>query len=524
VRQPTTGRHDGATASSRPKRSPGAVRSPLARFPGLILEGLPIAVAVFDEAGLLVFANKAARRLGRAMPDPTRAVTEQIGKYALRDATTGKPPPIGRGPFASALRGQASAPAEYLLRAPGARKDTRIRMTATPILNADHSIAGVTVTALDVTRQRHEETELRAAETLMREVFATLACGVVVRDAKGRLSYANAAAELILGEKLRRGSGWPEHLEVFAQDGSRLGPEEMPSARARINGTSSRGETVGVDLRSGQRRWVQVDAAPIFGAARQLTNTVATFVDITAQREAEAELARLGPKWDALAAITARLGSTHRSASAIATVMAAAADGLAADHAYLVESDAAGALVLRAASSTAGSPAETQAIGVHDAGLLFAPTSAIATCLEVEERPYLLRDSTVRSAISAPITVDGRHVASVSFYSRRPSAFGPSDLRFAEVVAGLLAIALRKDSVAGITSDRAMLLGHLTPREREVLVLMARGLANRDIARKLRVTYTTERGYVRGVIEKLGARSRLEAVAHALEAGLLADA
>jgi DNA-binding NarL/FixJ family response regulator len=57
----------------------------------------------------------------------------------------------------------------------------------------------------------------------------------------------------------------------------------------------------------------------------------------------------------------------------------------------------------------------------------------------------------------------------------------------------------------------------LTPREREVLNFMAAGLDNRAIAAKLRIQYTTVRGHVRSVIEKLGARSRLEAVARAYQ-------
>jgi len=61
----------------------------------------------------------------------------------------------------------------------------------------------------------------------------------------------------------------------------------------------------------------------------------------------------------------------------------------------------------------------------------------------------------------------------------------------------------------------------LTPREREVLDLMALGLDNRAIAARLAIQYTTVRGHVRSVIEKLGARSRLEAVARAYQMGLV---
>lgn len=61
----------------------------------------------------------------------------------------------------------------------------------------------------------------------------------------------------------------------------------------------------------------------------------------------------------------------------------------------------------------------------------------------------------------------------------------------------------------------------LTAREREVLKMMASGLDNYDIADKLGIGYGTVRSHVRGVLEKLGARSRLQAVAVARDTGLI---
>ena len=65
------------------------------------------------------------------------------------------------------------------------------------------------------------------------------------------------------------------------------------------------------------------------------------------------------------------------------------------------------------------------------------------------------------------------------------------------------------------------LADELTAREREVLKMMASGLDNYDIADKLGIGYGTVRSHVRGVLEKLGARSRLQAVALARESGLI---
>jgi DNA-binding NarL/FixJ family response regulator len=62
----------------------------------------------------------------------------------------------------------------------------------------------------------------------------------------------------------------------------------------------------------------------------------------------------------------------------------------------------------------------------------------------------------------------------------------------------------------------------LTPREREIVELMAEGANNRTIALRLAISRHTVKFHVASILVKLGARSRTEAVAVALRRGLLA--
>jgi len=81
---------------------------------------------------------------------------------------------------------------------------------------------------------------------------------------------------------------------------------------------------------------------------------------------------------------------------------------------------------------------------------------------------------------------------------------------------GLLGAVL--DHLTGRTSDRG---ATLTPRELETLDLLGEGLGSAEISRRLGVALNTTRNHIQRVLEKLGARSQLEAVTTARREGLL---
>jgi DNA-binding NarL/FixJ family response regulator len=83
---------------------------------------------------------------------------------------------------------------------------------------------------------------------------------------------------------------------------------------------------------------------------------------------------------------------------------------------------------------------------------------------------------------------------------------------------------LRGSAVGSPAQADTRALAELTPREREVLVLMAYGASNTEIAGQLFVSEATVKTHVGRVLSKTGSRDRVQAVVLAYRTGLVAPA
>ena len=75
----------------------------------------------------------------------------------------------------------------------------------------------------------------------------------------------------------------------------------------------------------------------------------------------------------------------------------------------------------------------------------------------------------------------------------------------------------------GVQSRQSLLPLRISPREREVLNLLAQGRSNQEIADALVVTVETIKGHVSSLLSKLGVDNRTQAVLHAHSLGLLSE-
>ena len=78
---------------------------------------------------------------------------------------------------------------------------------------------------------------------------------------------------------------------------------------------------------------------------------------------------------------------------------------------------------------------------------------------------------------------------------------------------------VQRRSLQPVTAGRGEEL--LTPREREIVLLLAEGMSNEDIATALTVEVSTVKSHLARLLPKLGVRSRLQAVVWAYQSGLV---
>lgn len=105
----------------------------------------------------------------------------------------------------------------------------------------------------------------------------------------------------------------------------------------------------------------------------------------------------------------------------------------------------------------------------------------------------------------------------------------PQEVKAEQLVASLQAIfqellvidPVFAESLTAPSPEPLLPVTDLTPRELEVLQLLAEGLANKTIAQQLHISDHTVKFHVNSIMTKLGAQSRTEAVVRATRLGLI---
>lgn len=117
--------------------------------------------------------------------------------------------------------------------------------------------------------------------------------------------------------------------------------------------------------------------------------------------------------------------------------------------------------------------------------------SVIVVAIEIEDTALAERLASLLGGLAGIRLAAPGEQAAVALVSREPlAAAGPADIE-------------------------------LTPRERDVLLMMAEGASNKTIARRLGISVHTAKFHVGSLLEKLDATGRTDAVAHAARLGVI---
>ncbi len=273
-------------------RTGGMGRPPVEHEQGVawaIIEAVGEPVCVHAPDGSIAHANPAAQRLlatlaGQAAAGPVAAADQQ----AIRPDGT----PVSPGELPVEITRLTGEPCNDVqlgvLRADGTR--CWLRITTTP-LHAQTLPCQVVATFADITEHHLVAERLRLGESQQRAVLGGLREGVVLLDATGKVMTSNPSAERVLGLSSEQmfglvpvDPGW----RTLHEDGSEWSAAETPAQLALQTGDAQLERVMGVDVPEEGRRWLLVNAVPRLDASGDVIGVIASYLDITERRAAEA--------------------------------------------------------------------------------------------------------------------------------------------------------------------------------------------------------------------------------------------
>jgi DNA-binding CsgD family transcriptional regulator len=160
------------------------------------------------------------------------------------------------------------------------------------------------------------------------------------------------------------------------------------------------------------------------------------------------------------------------------------------------------------------------------------PPGALIACYIALLNVAVALDGVVGATASASLFVVGFAAFGAARTMLRGDSFPAADFVLWSVVVAILAVSLGSIQHALTSPSGALADGirprvltapilHLSPRELEVLQLVAEGYSNTMIANRLHLSDNTVKGYVEALLTRLNARNRAEAVAAASRLKLL---
>ncbi len=255
-----------------------------------ILENIDVGVVVVTPSGIVQFANRMAPATFGL------AINEFIGKSfhtLCADAigADGKRLPESFHPCD--LVSQTLLPvANFVMGVapPGSTDRIWLRVNVRPKLNAQGGLDSLYCSFTNISDAKRQQ---QSTEDIYHAVIRAMSEGVVIHEQDSSIRLANPAAERILGMTTAQMTGrtpLDPRWKLSRPDGTPPGSEDIPSEITRKTGIACKDKVLIVHRPTGERAWLSVNSDPFDSGGAAGFGTVATFTDITAERDTRVAL------------------------------------------------------------------------------------------------------------------------------------------------------------------------------------------------------------------------------------------
>src|SRR6056297_74789 len=182
---------------------------------------------------------------------------------------------------------------DFFIREDGSIEYTR--WECRPWYESENEIGGIILYTEVITEKVNIEEKLRESEGRFRNLFETMAQGVVYQDKKGNIVSANPAAEKILGitlDQMQGRTSMDPRWKAVSEDKSELPGEKHPAMVALKTGKPVENFIQGIyNPKKEDYVWIIVNSIPQFKKGSKTPYQVfSTFLDITERKNAEEKL------------------------------------------------------------------------------------------------------------------------------------------------------------------------------------------------------------------------------------------
>ena len=230
-------------------------------------------VVIADTMRRITWVNEAFTRV------TGHTLDEALGRRPAELLQTATVDPASRQRLRDALNQGQGVRVELLNRSKLGR-DYWLDVDIQPLQDQFGQLTGFIAVLTDITVQVNTRQHLRA-------LLDTLPTGVLQQDGKGNFVEANHAATQLLGlshEQLLGRTAVDGRWRTVHDDLSPYPGEQHPITRSARDGTSVRGDSMGVVTAQGEQRWLLVNSEPLRDPAGRVAGAVACFIDVTEQR------------------------------------------------------------------------------------------------------------------------------------------------------------------------------------------------------------------------------------------------